>query len=117
MKKKKKTDVSNNKKQTTRNPKGVNQGIISETHISSPKELRPELLAYHAQYEGNPVLPVLQRLFDAGRLKLDMDERRYLADLLAEEISNQAELSGLGAPVTRQIINWLKGRRRADVIR
>lgn len=116
-KSKKSEKKSNNRKDLTKNPKRVNSGVIAKTRISFQKELRPELLIYNAEYEGNPILPALQKLYDSGRLKLDTDERRYLADLLAEEISNQAELSGLGAPIIRQIINWVKGRRRADVIR
>lgn len=113
MASKQRKKTTTKKPKTTKAKRRVNSGRVQSTGV--PKELKPTLLAYNAQYEGNPLLPVLQKLYDSGRLKLDMDERRYLADLLVEEISNQAELSGLGAPIIRRMINWLKGRQRADV--
>lgn len=79
-------------------------------------QIRPRLLGYEVQYPGSPVHSAIQRLFESGRLDLEINERKYLADLLAEEICREAEMSSMGAPMVRRILTWIKGRIREDVI-
>lgn len=79
-------------------------------------QVRPRLLGYEVSYPQSPVHAALQRLYDSGRLDLEMNERKYLADLLTEEICRDAESSSMGAPLVRRIITWLKGRVREDTV-
>jgi hypothetical protein len=107
----KKNNKTDKKNKTTRKRRGVKK----EVHFDPT--LKPKLYAYDAQYKNNPMVAVLQKIYDGGRLELGMEERKYLADLIVEELSNQVEFSGMGAPITRRLITWLKGLQRSDVIR
>lgn len=77
--------------------------------------VQPRIRAYEATYPGNPVAGVLQQLHNEGKLVLDIDERAWLADRIAERLAEELTATSYGNAIIRRMNNWLKGWLREDV--
>jgi|GEM_PF-6694947 len=85
-------------------------------HTLKIDRVAPRIRTYTPAYPDNPINGVLQQLHNEGKLMLDIDERAWLADRIAERLAEQLISTSYGAGIIRRMNNWLKGWLKEGVV-